>query len=200
MTILLPVPWITQSRHNFEDPTGCWYASTCMMGYFFEVGPRMGLPTLFSRPLSDGRLGHYATGSAGARAANPTHHADLAKNEGFQAVQNCSTAYVYRLDEIEALLREHGPIFMYWFKKNGKPIHRDARSNGDGSYGHASVIVGTDTAGLIFHDPEYPDQRDGANRSLSLADFNKSRQFWTWALMQKVGITAFIVARRMFSG
>lgn len=199
MTILLPVPWITQSRQNYEDPTGCWYASACMLGYFFEAGPRQGLPSLYTRPLSDGRLGHYATGSDGAVAANPTHHADLARNEGFEAVANCSTAYVYRLDEIEALLGQHGPIFMYWFKKNGQPIHRTQRTNSDGSYGHASVIVGTDTTGLIFHDPEYEDESDGANRSLTLNDFNNSRQFWTWALMQKAGITAFQVARRVFS-
>ena len=50
MSILLPVPWVTQKKENYEDPTGCWYASACMIGFFFEQGPRMGLPKLFSRP------------------------------------------------------------------------------------------------------------------------------------------------------
>ncbi len=195
MSILLPVPWITQSRQNYEDPTGCWYASACMMGYFFEAGPRQGLPRLFTMPLSDGRLGHFATGSDGALAANPNHHRDLARNEGFEAVPNCSTDHAYRLDEVETRVRDHGPIFMYWFKKNGQPVHRSARTANDGSYGHASVIVGTDVSGLIFHDPEYEHESDGANRKLSLEDFNKSRQYWDWALMQRAGVTRFQIAR-----
>ncbi len=199
MSILLPAPWITQSGKNYEDPTGCWYASACMIAYFFEAGPRLGLPTLFTKPLSDGRLGHFATGSAEARAANPTHHSDLAKNEGFEAVRNCSTDYVYSLNEVETLLQDHGPMFMYWFKRNGRPIHRTARTNHDGSYGHASVIVGTTTNGLIFHDPEYERESDGANRNLTLNDFNKSRQYWKWALMQRAGVSRFQVARRVFS-
>lgn len=196
MSILLPVPWISQSRQDYEDPTGCWYASACMVGYFFESGPRQGLPKLFTRPLTDGRLGHWATGSDEALAANASHHADLARNEGFEAVGNCATDYAYRLDEVENLLREHGPIFMYWFKKNGRPHHRALRQAGDGSYGHASVIVGTDDTGLIFHDPEYEKEHDGANRSLALSDFNKSRQWWDWALMQRAGVTRFQVTRR----
>ena len=165
MSILLNVPWVTQLQAGSEDPTGCWYASTCMIGYFFEVGPRMGAPSLFSRPLSDGRLGHYATGSAGAMAANPTHHEDLAHNEGFKAVANCASEHIYSLQDIEDLLRNHGPVFMYWFKRNGAPIHRSARTND--TYGHASVIIGTDQSGLIFHDPEYRSEIQGARRTLS---------------------------------
>jgi len=189
MSILLNVPWITQLQKGSEDPTGCWYASACMVGYAFEAGPRMGLPKLYSKPLSDGRLGHYATGSSGASAANANHHQDLAKNEGFEAVANCSTEHVYSLSAIEELLKNQGPVFMYWFKKDGAPIHRSARTAGDGSYGHASVIIGTDQTGLLFHDPEYRDEINGAKRKLSLDDFNKSRQFWKWALMQKAGKT-----------
>lgn len=196
MSIHLPVPWITQLRQGYEDPTGCWYASACMIGYFFEVGPRQGLPRLYTRPLSDGRLGHWATGSAEATAANPNHHADLARNEGFAAVANCDTDHTYTLTKIETLLENSGPIFMYWFKRQGRPRHRTQLTNGDGSYGHASVIVGTTADSLIFHDPEYRDERDGANRSLSLNDFNRSRQVWRWALMQRANVTKFDVAQR----
>ena len=200
MTIQLPVPWITQLSHGHEDPTGCWYASACMVGYFFEAGPRLGLPRLYSRPLSDGRLGHYATGSAAALAANPNHHNDLARHEGFEAVRNCATAHVYSIDDIEGFLTDRGPIFMYWFKKNGGPIHRSARAHGDGSYGHASVIVGTSDTGLIFHDPEFRDERQGANRNMKLDDFNKSRQYWRWALMQRASATRFKVAQAAARG
>jgi hypothetical protein len=196
MSILLPVPWITQLRQGYEDPTGCWYASACMVGFFFEQGPRRGLPRLFTRPLSDGRVGSYATGSAGAIAANPNHHEDLARNEGFAAVRDCETEHTYGLDKIESLLENHGPMFMYWFKKNGRPVHRSSRSAADGSYGHASVIVGTNASEIIFHDPEYTDESDGANRTMSMRDFNLSRQCWRWALMQRSGVTRVEVARR----
>ena len=198
MSILLPVPWVTQKKENYEDPTGCWYASACMIGFFFEQGPRMGLPKLFSRPLSDGRLGHYATGSAEARAANPAHHADLARNEGFTAVPKCATAHMFLLNEIESLLKNRGPLFMYWFKRNGGPISRNVRVSGDGSYGHASVIVGTDDIGLIFHDPEYGKESEGANRKMSLNDFNNARQIWTWALMHRAGVNRIKVSQRIF--
>ena len=40
MGVYLDVPYVPQTG----DPTGCWYASACMIGYFFEVGPRMGVP------------------------------------------------------------------------------------------------------------------------------------------------------------
>ncbi len=200
MSILFPVPWVTQLKKGAEDPTGCWYASACMVGYFFEAGPRKGVPLLFSRPLSDGRLGHHATGSTGANGAAPTHNADLAATEGFMAVKNCSTAHEYTLNEIEELLTERGPIFMYWFKKNGGPVHRIARASGDDSYGHASVIVGTTTSEIIYHDPEYILEHQGANRKMSLDNFNKSRQYWQWALMQKTNATRFKVAQAAARG
>ena len=144
-----------------------------------------------------GTLGHWATGSKEANAANPTHHVDFAKNEGFEAIPKCATAHLYSLREIEDLLRNHGPIFMYWFKKNSAPWYRETRTVGDGSYGHASVIVGTDLTGLLIHDPKCKKELKGAKIKMSLNDFNKSRQIWPWALMQKAGKTKFDVARRM---
>ncbi len=162
-----------------------------MLGFFFEAGPRLGAPRLFSRPLSDGRLGHWATGSAGAVAANPNHHSTLASNEGFEAVPNCALAHNYTLAKLEAELTNQGPIFMYWFKHaNNGPVNRTTRQPNDGSYGHASVIVGTTEDAIIYHDPEFANRSQGANRKMSLAQFNNTRQVWQWALMQKAGITA----------
>ena len=47
-------------------------------------------------------------------------------------------------------------------------------------YGHASVIIGTDNAGIIYHDPE-----NKPNSKMSIAQFNSVRQKWKYALMQR---------------
>lgn len=39
MSVKLDVPLVTQARRM-----SCWYASACMVAYFHEAGPRLGLP------------------------------------------------------------------------------------------------------------------------------------------------------------
>ena len=63
----LDVPFVSQldfgGNQHLDDPTGCWYASACMIAYSFEAGPRQGVPALYSRPLpqADGTTttGHW---------------------------------------------------------------------------------------------------------------------------------------------
>ncbi|MDD3444906.1 MAG: papain-like cysteine protease family protein [Zavarzinia sp.] len=173
MPIRLNVPYVTQldmgGDPNADDPTGCWYASVCMIGYYFEAGPRQGLPELYARNLGAGRTGHFATGSPQANAALANHHEVLARREHLSPVAHCAEAYTYTIDEIEQLLRAHGPIFMYWMKTDGGQ-----------TYGHASVIFGTDATGIIYHDPE-----KAPNSRMSIANFNSKRQTWRYALMQR---------------
>lgn len=173
MATKLNVPFITQldmgGDPDADDPTGCWYASVCMMGYYFEVGPRQGLPELYGADLGGGRKGHFATGSPEANAALANHHEMLAKREGLVPVDKCAEKHDYTLDEIEKLLKAGGPIFMYWRK-----THNGA------TYGHASVIIGTEAASVIYHDPE-----KAPNSKMTIGDFNKKRQVWKYALMQK---------------
>jgi cysteine protease avirulence protein AvrRpt2 len=165
-----------------DDPTGCWYASASMVGYYFEEGPRLGVPELFKRTLGDGRLGHHATGSGPAKHLSADHHDLLAQREDLEPVAHCAQDHIYTLDELEELLRKFGPIFFYWMKQHGST-----------KYGHASVIIGTDNNGIIYHDPE-----NAPNSKMSIAQFNSVRQEWKYALMQRKKGTA---ARRiMFRG
>lgn len=188
MPVDLDVPFITQldigghvkptyaqavkgeKPKTIDDPTGCWYASACMVAYYFEKGPRLGVPELYARALdAGGQLGHYATGSGPANHLCANHHELLAKREGLSPVPGCETEKAFTIDDIESLLNGKGPIFMYWMKTHGAA-----------TYGHASVIKGTDAAGIIYHDPE-----KAPNSKMSIADFGTKRQKWKYALMQR---------------
>src|SRR5215469_11981186 len=117
MAIKLEVPFVTQlgiGSHvkgvaGHDDPTGCWYASACMVAYYFEAGPRYGVPEIFKQSLSGGLLGHYATGSGPANHLCANHHDLLAQREGLAPVTYCEDAnHDYTLDEITGLLRARG--------------------------------------------------------------------------------------------
>jgi hypothetical protein len=140
-----------------------------MVAYYFEAGPRLGLPELFTRDLGNGMLGHHATGSDPANQADKQHHKHLAEREHLEPLPHCAEAHDYTLDELENLLRTRGPIFFYWRK-----------THGGSSYGHASVIIGTDQQGILYHDPE-----NAPNSKMPVAYFNLVRQRWEYALMQR---------------
>ena len=59
--------------HPMNDPTGCWYSSACMIAWFFEAGPRQGVPEIHTGtlPLAIrarlGFQGHFPTGSTDAQ-------------------------------------------------------------------------------------------------------------------------------------
>jgi Papain-like cysteine protease AvrRpt2 len=173
MTILLNVPFVTQldiDSKGRNDPTGCWYASVCMIGYYFEAGPRQGIPELFKRDLGKGLTGHYATGSAEANKLCKNHHDLLAEREQLAPVPLCETAHVYTTDELENLLKSGGPIFLYWMKTYLNE-----------TYGHASVIIGVDeNQRVIYHDPEKL-----PNSKMSIGQFHAVRQQWKYSLMQR---------------
>jgi hypothetical protein len=191
MSVYLDVPYCSQLRFpnscsEDNDPTGCWYASACMIGWYFEVGPRQGVPELHSSRLPPevqarlGFRGHMATGSANAAYMMQTYgggqseHDLLAKREHLTSVRHCDeAAYDYTSAEIEALLRRFGPIFFYWQKtRNGR------------TYGHASVLIGIEERSpeLIYHDPEA-----APHSRMTLADWNARRQRWQYALMRREG-------------
>lgn len=200
MAVTLKVPYVTQlgigghvkGAQTRDDPTGCWYASACMVGYYFGAGPRMGVPELFKQNLGKGlferlfkrKLGHFATGSNEANKLSPNHHALLAKREHLAPVKGCQGAHDYTVDELEDLLRKGGPIFFYWTK-----------SHAGGSYGHASVVIGVKNKEVIYHDPE-----SAPNARMSIAEFNARRQRWQYALMQREGAGGVKARARMFGG
>lgn len=136
----LDVPFVSQldfgGDQHLDDPTGCWYASACMIAYSFEAGPRQGVPALYSRPLpqADGTttIGHWTISYDWL----PT----LMANEHLVELAGGLPASVAELD---LALRRWGPIFVPWLK-----------THGGSTYGHASVIIGAHDANMIFHDPE----------------------------------------------
>jgi hypothetical protein len=190
MAVNLNVPFVTQlgigghvpGATPRNDPTGCWYASACMVNYYFEAGPRLGVPELFARNLGGGLLGHYATGSSPADRLASNHHDLLAKREHLEPVAKCATSHAYTLSELEELLRTRGPIFFYWTKQHGGK-----------SYGHASVMKGTDDKNVIYHDPE-----NAPNSKMTIGQFNTARQKWQYALMQRTSSGKVTARRRMF--
>jgi hypothetical protein len=143
----LNVPFVTQlgigshvkGMTPRDDPTGCWYASACMIGYSFEAGPRMGVPELFTLPLSKNdkgvvQYGHYVINAGWM----PT----LKSREQLVDVAEPSDKQ-WSIDALFNLLQKYGPIFFGWLKTH----------NGH-TYGHASVIIGVKDNKAIIHDPE----------------------------------------------
>ena len=151
-SIYLDVPYISQTG----DPTGCWYASTCMVGYYFEAGPRLGNPDMYKRILGTdaaGRplLGHFAISGEAEKRWLANEHLEVVPVPPSKA---------WTGDDIALLLRQYGPLCVSWFKT--------AKGS---TYGHVSVIVGYDESSkeVIIHDPENrPRWRQ------KLADFNKT--------------------------
>ncbi len=179
--MILTVPFVSQlsigktkaGGDTHDDPTGCWYASACMVGYYFEAGPRFGLPELYKLSNAGGKvgqMGHFATGSDAANRLFPEHHRILAKREHLEPVDKCETSHEYTNLELTNLLKTRGPIFMYWMKKHGVQ-----------TYGHASVIIGVEGVEIIYHDPE-----NSPNSRMTIRKFNSVRQKWEFALMQRI--------------
>jgi hypothetical protein len=149
--IYLNVPFVSQL--GFGDPknpqndwTGCWYASACMVAYYFEAGPRLGLPEKFDAAKN------YHTGM------NNSDYPKLMANEHLAAV-TLPTNKSWTGDQIAELLRKFGPLSFGW-NKTGKS---------GTTYGHRSVLIGYDETKneAIFHDPE-----KAPNSRLTIKDFN----------------------------
>lgn len=173
MAVLLNVPFVTQlgigshvpGNAGWDDPTGCWYASACMVGYYFGAGPRLGIPELFIRDLGHGQLGHQVIASMDVPGLPATDQLRrLAEREHMEPVANCATNHFFTLDELEGLLNQHGPIFFGWWKD---------------TYGHASVIIGTSDTGIIYHDPE-----NAPNSQMPLWRFHYKRFQDDYMMMQ----------------
>jgi hypothetical protein len=162
--IVLDVPFVTQlgfgdPANPRDDPTGCWYASACMVGYFFEAGPRLGAPQFFKRGLgrtADGRR------TGGHKALQLGEYPILMANEELVTVPQPAGG-AWTAAGIADLLRRYGPLMFIWTK----------RLNGQ-EYGHASVVVGVIDAGtakVVVHDPE-----NAPFSLIPVSDFNSA--FW----------------------
>ena len=162
--IVLEVPFFTQL--GFGDPgnlksdyTGCWYAMACMIGAFFEAGPRFGAPQLYKAGLgsfADGRPTH------GHEALVPGTPAEQGFLDVEQLEKLTSPAIrKWNAEDLGMLLRKYGPIGFYWIK-----------TSGGNTYGHASVLIGIINGTVVYHDPE-----NGPKATMGLAEFNQ-RLYW----------------------
>lgn len=163
----LNVPFITQlgigGNANLNDPTGCWYAGACMVAYSYEAGPRLGVPALYSMPITqpDGSsaIGHWSITTAWL----PT----FKKNERLADLAGGMPATAVGLAQA---LKRFGPLWFGWIK-----------TAGTNTYGHVSVIIGVRGGTVIYHDPE-----NAPNSEAPLATFT-SRLAQGWPLLRRDG-------------
>jgi len=154
-SIYLDVPFVTQLGigGQRDDPLGCWYAAACMVAYYFEAGPRLGIPEKFNKQFTAPDGSTYI----GHSAATFDDYKTLMKNEHLANVDKPDDKK-WVGDGLAFLLRAFGPLSYGWIKTR------------DGvRYGHRSVLIGYDEKDkeVVFHDPE------NAPRSrMKLADWN----------------------------
>ena len=187
MGVYLDVPFASQLNNGagMDDPTGCWYCSVCMIGWFFEVGPRQGVPELYNKKKHGGHLpigGSSATLVLKRAGVDDTSGGEnlLAEREGLEPVPKLTEDF--SLADLEKLLRSFGPIYFAWFK-----------THGGSTYGHISVLIGTnDVSGkVVYHDPE-----NAPNNLMSLKEFRKLRMRGIYDMLRRKGVVSSSVRAR----
>src|SRR4051812_30099029 len=106
--IYLNVPFVSQlgygdpaNPHN--DWAGCWYAAACMVAFFFEAGPRLGLPEKY-----DAAKGYHA-------GMRNEEYPKLMANEHLAAIP-LPASKAWGGSQLADLLRRYGPLSFGWNK------------------------------------------------------------------------------------
>src|SRR5207248_8942482 len=125
---------------SHSEQNGCWYATTCMVSYFWEAGPRLGVPAQYAgNPLDPKPMG--------------ARYDQLATNENFAPV-SFPTDKKWTADRLMDALGRYGPCYV----RRG---FRNAAGTLTG--GHAIALIGannfTNQAAVL--DP----WRDSRNRT-----------------------------------
>ncbi len=125
--IELDVPFVSQNEigghtgHiSHSEQNGCWYASTCMVSYFWEAGPRLGVPAQYEGRAQDPL-------PMGAR------YAELKTNEAYEGVP-LPQAKKWTIYKLANVLEYFGPCYV----RRG---FRD-KTTGQLTGGHAIALVG----------------------------------------------------------
>jgi hypothetical protein len=117
-------------QHGFM---ACWYASACMVSYYYRSGPRLGLPPVWK---ADQGLTVQAI--------------DLvARAEGLRAVPKPVGGLT--ADNVLTLLKTHGPIWAAGRFLDGYP-----------QAGHAIVLTGAKGPFVLYNDPWEPKAKQRA--------------------------------------
>lgn len=111
-------------QHGFM---ACWYASACMVSYYYRPGPRLGLPKVWK-----------ADQGLTVAAINA-----LAQVEGLVAVPRPQAGLTR--DAVHDLLKTHGPIWAAGLYLDGHP-----------QAGHAIVLTGVQGPFVQYNDPWEP--------------------------------------------
>ena len=111
-------------QHGFM---ACWYASACMVSYFYRPGPRLGLPPVWQ---ADQGLTVPVIDS-------------LARTEGLKAVRR--PAGRLTAENLISLLKTHGPLWAAGRFLEGYP-----------QAGHAIVLCGVKDSFVLYNDPWEP--------------------------------------------
>jgi hypothetical protein len=222
MSVFLDVPYISQmniGHHGFgggyNDPFGCWYASICMIGYYFERGPRQGLPELHTGTWSDADRKNINENVTEVRSVL----AGLSP-EGGHVVVGRSVRTTKVFDELSkgpdrAYLAEFkGPDRAYKLlckREHLEPVPGCAsttpftlsqlesllKSHGPICFGwqkpvtggHMSVLIGTDEEldDVLYHDPGTDPNGHWAESfsRMRLSDFNQRRVTHEYALLRR---------------
>lgn len=169
----LKVPYVSQlniggsplqgGRH---DPTGCWYAAICMLGYYREIGPRLGVPEQYVKP--DGSPQKTDLGFRGGKGATAalgmgSNYEKLMDNEGLITVP-LPAGKQWSSAQLAGILTKFGPCYVR------RGFVRDGKLTG----GHAIVLVGAKPSddAVIVHDPW-----TGPNQQMSIDEFNRVFKF-----------------------
>jgi hypothetical protein len=145
--ILLDVPHVGQrdigahaGHESRAELNGCWYAATCMVSYFWEIGPRLGVPKQYEgghnpKPMSR----RYST---------------LKANENYEGALLPATR-TWSAFPLYWILMKHGPCY----------VRRGFRDKfGKLTGGHAVVLTGCNISSseVCVLDPWYSQDNRGA--------------------------------------
>ena len=178
--IYLDVPFVSQlnigghSGQGRDETNGCWYATCCMIGYYHEQGPRLGVPSQYVKP-NGAPQDVDKNGNTAPLPVGPALFPVIAKNEGLVQVP-LPKDKKWTSDGLAEVLRECGPCFVgRGFNQNGKLVG-----------GHIICLVGARGSDntVTVHDPW-----TGPNQTMSISDFNAiypwNRPEAAWLMMTR---------------
>ncbi|QBQ98963.1 papain-like cysteine protease family protein [Paraburkholderia pallida] len=164
--ILLSVPYVSQvnigghihAGAGRTERMGCWYAAVSMLGYYREIGPRLGVPAQYVKP--DGTPHEVdAKGNIQPRGMGANYPV-LVTNEGLSMVPLPADKQ-WTCEKLATILRDCGPCYVRTKLFDAKGAHVG---------GHIVVLIGSKPSAntVVIHDPA-----KGPNIEITIDDLNK---------------------------